>query len=192
MIIRWLFDPNYSWLFVIICDYLVSGPAAGWLFASFPKAFAWNSLVMAAFRLRKSQPASREQPNINTSNHTTLILVIWLATFSACSALLKPKCQKMSSTRCSIFSLKRQSFVTFCTSSASTHLDKIASWHAGRLWPQQAVVSLTLRLLLPKVGPLEPCSWDARLAFQRSRQGKGRPPCQECNRRNTQTLVCRT
>jgi len=43
---------------VIICDYLVSGPAAGWLFASFPKAFAWNSFVMAAFRLRKSQPAS--------------------------------------------------------------------------------------------------------------------------------------
>jgi hypothetical protein len=64
-------------------------------------------LVMAAFRLRKSQPASREQPSINTSNHTTLILVIRLATFSACSALLKPKCQKMSSTRCSIFSLKR-------------------------------------------------------------------------------------
>jgi len=59
---------------VIIRDYLVYGPAAGWLFASFPKAFAWNSLVMAAFRLRKSQPSSlacclllklriREQPS---------------------------------------------------------------------------------------------------------------------------------
>ena len=41
------------------------------------------------------------------NNHKTLMLVFWLATFSACSALLKPKCQKMSSTRCNIFSLKR-------------------------------------------------------------------------------------
>ena len=35
------------------------------------------------------------------------ISIIWLITCWACSALLKPKCQKMSSTRCSIFSLKR-------------------------------------------------------------------------------------
>ena len=168
---------------MIICDYLVSGPAAGWLFASFPKAFAWNSLVMAAFRLRKSQPASlacclllklriSQQPSslarrhrpaersdpcclpkgtgpshhaisdgIPHPAHKSLVQwsrvcspmcsqgfpfrlepviikiiiiiaiiitsIIWLTTFSACSALLKPKCQKMSSTRCSIFSLKR-------------------------------------------------------------------------------------
>jgi len=77
LIIRWLFDPNYSWLFddyltLIILDYsmiiqiirdylmiiwFLGQQQVGW-FASFPKAFAWNSLVMAAFRLRKSQPAS--------------------------------------------------------------------------------------------------------------------------------------
>ena len=49
---------------------------------------------------------------------------------SACSALLKPKCQKMSSTRCNIFSLKRKRFVKFCPF-VSTHLEKIASRHAG-------------------------------------------------------------
>ena len=58
------------------------------------------------------------------------ILIIWLITLSACSALLKPKCQKMSSTRCNIFSLKRKRFVKFCPF-VSTHLEKIASRHAG-------------------------------------------------------------
>ena len=67
VIIRWLFEFDYSWLFddyliQIIRDYLMiiwflGQQQVGW-FASFPKAFAWNSLVMAAFRLRKSQPAS--------------------------------------------------------------------------------------------------------------------------------------
>jgi len=67
VIIWWLFDIDYSWLFddyliQIIRDYLMiiwflGQQQVGW-FASFPKAFAWNSLVMAAFRLRKSQPAS--------------------------------------------------------------------------------------------------------------------------------------
>ena len=66
VIIRWLFEFDYSWLFddyliQIIRDYLMiiwflGQQQVGW-FASFPKAFAWNSLVMAAFRLRKSQPA---------------------------------------------------------------------------------------------------------------------------------------
>ena len=55
--------------------------------------------------------------------------MIWLITFSACSVLLKPKCQKISSTRCNNFSLKRKRFVNF-RPSASTHPEKIASQHA--------------------------------------------------------------
>ena len=44
----------------------------------------------------------------------------------------------MSSTRCSIFSLKRYRFVTFSGSSSSSHLEKIASLHAGKSWPTRA------------------------------------------------------
>ena len=198
VIIRWLFEFDYSWLFddyliQIIRDYLMiiwflGQQQVGW-FASFPKAFAWNSLVMAAFRLRKSQPASlacyllqklrinwnhplvfhddfdppsalprstrrvflrevldpaitqylTDRDGIQHPAHESrlpwsrvfspmcyqglrlepiiikiiiiiaiiTISIIWLITCWACSALLKPKCQKMSSTRCSIFSLKR-------------------------------------------------------------------------------------
>ena len=82
----------------------------------------------------------------------------------------------------------------FSGSSSSSHLEKIASLHAGKSWPTRAQCStlLTLRLLLSKVRPPRPRPWDARLAFQRSRQGKGRRPCQECNRRNTQRLACWT
>jgi len=106
---------------------------------------------------------------------------------SACSALLKPKCQKMSSTRCNIFSLKRKRFVNF-RPSGSRHLGKIASRHAGH-GQHQELALLTLWLLLSKVRPPLPHWWDAILAFQRLRQDKGRPPCQECKRRNNQTLA---
>ena len=60
---------------------------------------------------------------------------------------------------------------------------------ARRVWPKQRVALLTLGLLHLKVHPPLPHWWDARLAFQRLRQDKGRPPCQECKRRNNQTLA---
>ena len=41
LIIRWLFDPNYSWLFD---DYLISGPAAGWLVCFIPKSIRMEQL----------------------------------------------------------------------------------------------------------------------------------------------------
>jgi hypothetical protein len=73
--------------------------------------------------------------------------------------------------------------------SASTHLEKFASLHArhGQHQPYlKGAAMLTLGLLLRKVHPPLPLGWDARFSFQslRSRQDKGRLPCQECNRRN--------
>ena len=183
LIIRWLFDPNYSWLFD---DYLISGPAAGWLVCFIPKSIrmeqlgdgslspaqitACESRLLPAaeatdqleppsclsWRLRPAERSAPLRPpcfsargtgpshhaisdGIQHPAHESRLLwsrvfspmcyqglrlepiiikiiiiiaiitisIIWLITCWACSALLKPKCQKMSSTRCSIFSLKR-------------------------------------------------------------------------------------
>ena len=51
---------------------------------------------------------------------------------------------------------------------------------ACRAWPKQRVALLTPGpwLLHSKVRPPLPLWWDARLAFQRLRQGKGKYPCQ--------------
>jgi len=73
---------------------------------SFAIESRWFTHVLSGISL-SIRTCNNQNNHNHCNNHKTLILVFWLATFSACSALLKPKCQKMSSTRCSIFSLKR-------------------------------------------------------------------------------------
>jgi hypothetical protein len=65
------------------------------LFASFPKAFAWNSFVMAAFRLRKSQPASLCCCLLLKLRMSWNNLLLSQADFDPPSALTRATCQKV-------------------------------------------------------------------------------------------------